>query len=175
MEFNRDKFKALVLYICAAVEDRDQLGLTKLNKILWYSDAIAYLKWREPITGETYDKRQFGPMPRDIYTVIEELEAAKVLAVSVSDHFGYKKKEFIPLIEAKTDMFSADQIALVDDIIQAICDGHTAKSISKLSHDEIWKMAKIGEELPYEAVLVSRLGELDGADMAWATERAAAA
>jgi hypothetical protein len=55
MEFNPNKFKALVHYICYRA-DKDDLGATKLNKTLWYVDLWVYLINGSPMTGETYIK-----------------------------------------------------------------------------------------------------------------------
>ncbi len=172
MTFNKEKFKALAHYVCARAEDPSKLGATKLNKILWYSDVISFLKWGKPITGEIYEKRQFGPMPRHIYSVLEELKFENKLAITEVEHFGRKKREYIPLVPSLTEMFSADEISLVDEMARAICDNHTATSISDSTHDDIWGMALIGEQIPYEAALVSCVGELDGQDMEWAKKEA---
>ena len=68
------KFKSAVHYICdKASSDPSVLGAIKLNKVLWYSDVINYLITGKPITGETYIKRQHGPVPKDIIRAIDEL------------------------------------------------------------------------------------------------------
>jgi len=48
------KLKALIHYICYQCHDPSVLGATKLNKILWYSDVIAFARAGASITGETY-------------------------------------------------------------------------------------------------------------------------
>ncbi len=173
MNFDNDRFKALIHYICAKVDDPNKLGATKLNKILWYSDAMSFLKWGEPITGEVYEKRQFGPMPSHIYSSLDELVEEDKMVIANVEYFGRTKREYIPLKESDPSQFSAEQISLVDNVIQHICDDHTATSISDATHDAIWKMARIGEPIPLEVSLVFRLGELDGKDMEWARTEAA--
>lgn len=42
--FARDRLKALVQYICYQCHDPSVLGAIKLNKILWYSDVIAFAR-----------------------------------------------------------------------------------------------------------------------------------
>ena len=61
MQFHREKLKELILHVSKKARLRD-LGSIKLNKVLWFSDITAYLHLGEPITGETYLKRQFGPV-----------------------------------------------------------------------------------------------------------------
>ena len=44
---------------------------------------------------------------------------------------------------------------------------HTATSISEETHDLIWSLAQMGEEIPYETVFASRTSEIDETDVAW--------
>ncbi len=72
-EVNKVKLKKLVYYICYCVSDPSQLGSTKLNKVLYYSDFGFYFKSGKAITWETYIKQQHGPTARDILGIEEEL------------------------------------------------------------------------------------------------------
>jgi len=170
-----DKLKALVHYICYKCPEPSLLGATKLNKILWYSDVVSYLRTGKPITGEKYTKRQFGPVPKHILSVLRNLEEKGLLAVKEADHFGYDKKEYIALKAPDLSKFTAEQIAIVDSIIEEICYKHTADTISKASHDIIWALAEIGEEIPLYAVLASKLGEITESDIEWAKRALATA
>ena len=73
MDFDRDKFKALVLYVIWAAGERSDFGSTKLNKVLWFSEARAYEAFGRPIAGETYVRQKFGPVPQHLLEVREEL------------------------------------------------------------------------------------------------------
>ena len=78
MRLNWEKYKALVHYVCEkAGSDPSVLGVIKLNKVLWYSDAIYYMMTGSPITGETYVKGQHGPVPKNIIRAIDELVSEK--------------------------------------------------------------------------------------------------
>ncbi len=167
IEFNEEKFKNLILYVCSKCDPKE-LGSTKLNKVLWYSDMFSYLYLEKPITGETYIKLQFGPVPKDILTIIAEMKCADQIVIKDAELFGYGKKEYIALKKPDLASFSANEISLVDDLIEYVCREHTAKEISEESHDEIWKLAEIGEEIPYYAFLASKRGEIDKEDIEWA-------
>ena len=65
-----------------------------------------------------------------------------------------------------------DEISLADYIIETVCDDHTATSISELSHDSVWRLAEIGEEIPLYAVLAGKAGEVTEETMAWARSEA---
>jgi hypothetical protein len=169
MKFKKEKFKNLVLYICYKC-DPQQLGSVKLNKTLWYSDLITYLSLNDPITGETYRKQQLGPVSSHILPILDELRNGEELVIRGEDYFGYEKKEYIALKKPNLSLFSADEISIVDEVIEVVCYEHTAKSISEKTHDRIWKLADIGEEIPYCTIFASRTGEIDTDDVDWAKQ-----
>lgn len=167
-KFNRIKFKALVHYICEKAEDPSCLGAVKLNKVLWYSDSIFFKVHGASVTGETYVKRQHGPVPRHIMPVIDELVSEGRIARGRVDHFGHMKTEFIAIAPAHVNLFSAAEIQLIDAAFEHVCLNHTAKSISEETHGVIWQSADLGEEIPLTTVLASEVGEVDEDDIAWA-------
>lgn len=168
MALNRAKFRNLVHYVCFKCDDASILGATKLNKVLWYSDVISYVAFGHSITNETYIKQQFGPVPKDILRAIDELEDKGALVVRDVAFFGKKKKEYIAMTEPDLSKFEAREISLIDQVIDFVCKENTATSISRETHDYIWGIAAIGEELPYETAFVSEFGDIDESDINWA-------
>lgn len=168
MDFDRAKFKELVQYICWRCDDPTDLGSTKLNKVLWRADTQAYYWHEQPITGVAYVKRQFGPVPRAILPVLDELQTEGAIAIREVDHFGNAKREFFALRIPALRAFTASEISLVDQAIEYVCKKHTARSISKETHDDIWDLASIGEEIPYETIFAAQLGEVTEDDITWA-------
>jgi len=169
MAFDFEKFKALVHYICYKT-DKDNLGATKLNKMLWYADTWAYILHGTPITGETYIKRQFGPVPQHVLPAQQDLVDAGRIFVRDAAFHGYEKREYVALRKPYLSLFSADEIHMIDELIGTICHGHTARSISEKTHDRIWELAAIGEEIPYYTVFAASMGEIDEEDIAWARQ-----
>lgn len=173
LDFN--KFKALVHYICDKAKDPSCLGSIKLNKVLWYSEAVFFLKTGDSITGESFVKRQFGPVPRHVLIAIKALIDDGKVARGKVDHFGFMKTEFISTLDPDISMFGADEIALVDEAFEHVCLNHTARSISEETHGVIWNIAEMGEEIPLQTVFASSVGEIDETDVEWATQRLAIA
>jgi hypothetical protein len=170
MTRNREKLKTLVHYIAARLEDPALLGSIKLNKVLWVSDLWAYVGWGKPITGERYVKQQFGPVAMTLPALLTELQAEKKLVVRQTEAHGNPKVDYIALTRPEniSDLFSADEISLVDEAIDFVCRLHTARQISDRSHDIIWELAEIGEGIPYEAMLACRLDAVTKDDVQWA-------
>jgi hypothetical protein len=165
---NRQKFKSLVHYVCARRCDAPEtLGGVKLNKILWLSDLSAFYDLGEPITGVRYIKRKFGPVPAPIMPVLHELEAEGVLTVTEAKHYGKQKTEFVVHVPAKGDFLPPEELKIVNEVIDHVCDEHTAKSVSEASHDHIWKVAMDGEEIPLFTVF-AKAGKITDAERQWA-------
>ena len=68
-----------IYHICEKASAPEKLDQIKLNKVLWYADAGAYLQRGESITGVKYIKKPFGPVASHNRPAIAQLEAAGVL------------------------------------------------------------------------------------------------
>lgn len=173
--FNQDKFKDLVHYICwLSRDDPSKLGAVKLNKVLWFSEVISFAKFAKPITGARFVKQKFGPVPKAILPVLNDLQQDGLLSFMEVEYYGHRKRQFVCEADPNTDAFSDEERELVDEVAEAILNNHTAASISDLTHDAIWKLAGIGEDIPLHAVLASSLGTISDEDVANAKTRMAA-
>ncbi|MGE3702541.1 MAG: Panacea domain-containing protein [Hyphomicrobiaceae bacterium] len=172
MDFDRGKFKALVLYVIWRAGEQRDFGSTKLNKALWFADARANEALGSPITGETYIREKFGPVPKHILDVLSELETEEQIVVWSEPFFDHKITRFQAFQPPSTDLFTREQMSLVDWWIRHVSEEHTAASISEKSHDYAWKIAKMGEVVPMHAFLASRIRAPDGEELNWAIEEA---
>jgi hypothetical protein len=170
MNFDRAKFKALVHYVCWSRKDDPAklLGATKLNKILWLSDFLTYYRTGDPITGARYVKREFGPVPRAIVPVLDELEREGAVFARKTTLHGRPKTDFIVAKEPTVE-FTKEELRTIDGMITFVCDEHTAKSISEKSHDHIWHAAEDGEDIPYFTVFAIP-GDIADSDREWAQQ-----
>jgi hypothetical protein len=164
------RFKTLVHYVCDRCTDPTKLGATKLNKALWYSDTFAYRINGRAISRDSagYVKRQFGPVPKHVLRALDELEKEGALKIREVTFFGKKKREFISLKTADTKVFDDDEQEIINQVVDQVCNGHTAVSISDLSHDAIWEAADLGEEIPLYAVLAAKAEPPTKEDYVWA-------
>lgn len=169
-ERNREKFKTLVHYVVSRCEDPSKLGSIKLNKVLWVSDLVSYVSTGTPITGERYFKQQFGPVAGSMVGILNELEQEKKIVIREREAFGNPKTDYFALTDPSLGAFKAEEISIVEQAIELVCEQHTAMSISDASHDVIWQLAEIGEEIPYEAMLATRLDGVTKEDVKWAQE-----
>ena len=64
-EFDSRKFRDLALYLAHKSQDDPYFGMVKLWVQMYYCDTIHWKRTGMSITGATYEKRSFGPFPRE--------------------------------------------------------------------------------------------------------------
>jgi uncharacterized phage-associated protein len=150
-----ERLGELMLYIAAKCESTSNFSATKLNKILYFSDFVYYQRTGQPVTGSEYIKEKYGPVPKRLLPIRKKLVANKEAAIKKSTTIsGLEQHRLIPLREPDLTKFSAAEIDVVDRVIAA-CNDQNAKQLSELSHDRVWRIAEMGQPIPYEAVFVS--------------------
>ena len=164
-----DKLRELVLYVCTASEGDEAFGSVKLNKLLFYSDFLSYLRHGVPITGQEYQKLKNGPAPRPMLMLLRDMQTTGQLAMAERRFFGRAQKRPLALREADLTGFSAQEIATVNQVLRNF-QGRNGTEISELSHNfPGWQLAEEGETIPYSSVLLHRR-ELTAQERRWAQE-----
>jgi antitoxin SocA-like protein len=153
---NDKRFKELVLYVSQKCANDPTFGATKLNKILFYADFLAYANLGEPITGFEYQKLRWGPAPRRLIPVqAEMIERGELVLQPVHLLGGKIQKRTINLRNPDLSVFKAEEIALVDEVIEALQSAR-AEAVSELSHRLVgWKVVQEGESIPYNTIFLS--------------------
>lgn len=165
----------IVAHYIVSRADPIKLGAVKLNKVMWFADLEAYRRLGRTITGQvSYEKRQYGPVPNDIVKSIRRLEQADKIRTRDVPTFAGTRREYIWLKKPDISSFTADEVDILNEAIGLVCDEHTAKSISALSHDKLWDQADLGEQIPIGAATVVP-DEITGGDVAWALKELAQA
>jgi hypothetical protein len=148
------RLRELILYIAGRCERDPRFGAVKLNKILAFADFTAYFRRRRPITGVEYMRLPQGPVPRRLKPITVEMEQNGDMVIRTVQDGKFEQKRVVPLRTPNLGLFAAEDIAIVDEMIQAFW-GRTAKAVSKFSHGMAWKVAGDRELIPYEAVFLS--------------------
>jgi Protein of unknown function (DUF4065) len=153
---NEDKFRELVLYISQRCATDPKFGSVKLNKILYFSDFFAYAKSGQAITAFEYQKLPNGPAPRRLLPVRARMISEGILGLQeVRLRSGKTQKRTVNLRSPDLKIFSGDEIAMVDYVIEALADAD-AETVSALSHRMVgWLVVSEGETIPYSTVFLS--------------------
>lgn len=171
-EYNEQKLRELILYVAERSLGDVRFGKTKLNKILFFADFEAYRDRGEPITGAVYQHLQYGPAPHQMMPVLLDMHQSNEIEYLSERTFAGQQHRVLPLRQAKTDLFSGREIAIVNEVLDRLAQ-LTNQQVSDLSHETMaWRLTREGEEIPYGTAVFSAEPLTDD-DVAWAAEVAA--
>lgn len=123
--------------------------VTKMNKLLFYTDFLHYKKHGFGITGLTYRALQFGPVPQSWGTVYESISGVSM------NEFVYPNGQSGILLEniseADKSILSVDEISTIERVCELFSD-MTAGKISNESHKEVAWLANCSShsEISYQ-------------------------
>ena len=151
------KLRELILYISRHSETDERFGKTKLLKLLFYSDFLAYLRLGKPITGAEYKALGQGPAPSNIDWFLEKMQEDKQLFIRTDNYHGHK--QFRPLALRNPDLavFTVRERKLVDELIGKNRKKN-AKDVSDQSHKfhgwHLARFSKDGKTISYNMALI---------------------
>lgn len=167
-EESRSRLRELILFIADQCKDDPKFGATKLNKLLYYSDFIAFREFGEPLTGAKYMRLPNGPVPVHLVPLREQMLESGEIELQTTKHYTYEQTRIVALRDAALDGFSGRDIKLITGIIAELSECNAA-DVSGMSHGRAWNAASNKEVIPYEAALISD-ADLNQGDLDWANK-----
>jgi uncharacterized phage-associated protein len=137
------------LILCLS-EKAPNIGITKLEKLMYLCDFEAYSELGKSITGDTYKNFQLGPVPKHFVLAFEELvKQGKLKSETIPLGNGKTFNKITPNEKCDEKAFSADEWRIIERVLRDH-GNKNATELVKLTHDEdIWKLSKRNEEIPY--------------------------
>lgn len=146
-----EKLAAAVAYLTERSRNDDGFGVTKLVKLLYYADCVAYQRTGEPITGANYIRMPHGPYPDKWQGLLERLEGERIIRVLDEDvGNGYQRHRPVRGASTETNTLTEEEKRFLDTQLRRFAD-FNARQIEEYSHDELaWRTTEQGRTLPYE-------------------------
>ena len=148
--FNLDKFKNVLLYILERCAGKPNVGETVLYKLLYFSDFNYYELHEEHLTGATYRKLAYGPVARELDSIIHQMIENGQLQRVKSTYHNYPQTRYLPLVKADLTVLKASEKEIIDRVIEQLSDWSAAAVSNYSHHDMPWLASKEGEEINYE-------------------------
>ena len=146
------KLRNVLLYLIERCAGKPNVGETVLYKLLYFCDFNYYELYEEHLTGATYRKLPFGPVPQKIDSQINGMMEAGELQRIKTEYFGKTQTRYIPLVKADLTGLKASEKEVIDRVIELMADW-TATTISDYSHKDLpWEVADEGKTISYELV-----------------------
>ncbi len=149
---NVKKFKEVLLYLLCKIGARPNVGETVIYKHLYFIDFDYYEKYEEQLLGATYIKNHHGPTPIEFQKIVKEMVDSKDIELVKSQYFDRLQKKYLPHREPDLSVLDANEIKVIDNVIQKLC-GMNAASVSAYSHQDVpWIVTTEGQKIDYESV-----------------------
>jgi uncharacterized phage-associated protein len=154
-EFNADKFRELILSITDRSREDARFGLTKLNKLMFYTDFGCYLLLGKPATGATYEHWPAGPVAKEMRDQKAILIEGEFATIERRPYFNGVQERIVPIKHPDLAAFSDDEIAIIDQVVEFFWF-YNATQISDFSHMELgWRVTEDRQTIPYETAWIS--------------------
>lgn len=147
---NESRYADLILYIRQKFAGDSRFGASKLNKVLCLADSLSCRKFGRSITGIEYRRQASGPealKPIPLRRLINFQELTP--EAGSPENNEHVQMQVATARTPDLSMFSNDEIALVDQVIEKI---QAQKIEPETEIGQIimgWDLVKEGEIIPY--------------------------
>ncbi|MEK4853331.1 type II TA system antitoxin MqsA family protein [Paenibacillus sp. FSL H7-0756] len=130
-DFSLEKLINMILYFTS-----DGVLKTKLMKLLWYSDFLFFKRQTVSITGVTYVKYPYGPVPKDHDMVLAHLQHMNVIEIDErTNDEGWTMMMIKASEPFDSSVFSDDELETMLEI-EAYFRDYGSRKISEYAHYE---------------------------------------
>jgi uncharacterized phage-associated protein len=143
---NKEKYKNAILFF---IENVPNLGVTKLNKLLYFLDFDHFEKYGNAVTDDIYENKELGPVPKHIDQILEEMQSEKLIDIVPEQIIDFVRYHLLAQAKHDANVFKPSEIEVLCEITEK-WRHHTAKEIVIASHGEApWLATRNGESIPY--------------------------
>ncbi len=130
-EVNIDKIKNLILFFCKD----DGIYITKLNKLLFFTDFKYFKEYTHSISGMRYKHLPYGPVPEYYRSILELLVKTGELEVEYKDFGDYIGELYKSVEITDLSVFSDAELEILLEVKKKFAKSGS-KEISEISHQE---------------------------------------
>ncbi|WP_410320049.1 type II toxin-antitoxin system antitoxin SocA domain-containing protein [Methanobrevibacter sp.] len=146
MNFDKDTYIKLIIYILSKCYNKPNLGKTVLCNILYFIDFNYYELYGTLLTKETYIKSKKGIKPKHFLEVTQDLISKKQLFLRKEPYYNRTIHRYYLTIIPQAKFDKKEQ-ELIDSCINRFSN-HNATSIGKYTRkDPPFNIATLGEKI----------------------------
>lgn len=160
---DKEKYREVILRFVHKANN-EHLGLTKLHKLLYYVDFDHFERHLKPITGDTYIKQPYGPVPQNARAMLTDMQQRGQITVTNKQVINFTRQAFTAIGGLETAHLSAAEIATVDKVIQRWATQTTNQIVAATHGEAPWRSVEFWEVIPYETALDRQTDDLSDPD-----------
>lgn len=139
-----------LLYVLDALPPKEST-LHKIFKILWFADISHMRDWGRFITGDTYFKLEFGPVPTLLYNILKGVGANNPRYNDYRNNISVDGYYVTPLRKPDLDELSESDIEALKKSIEDNKD-LTMAQLTYKSHGHAWNSSEDKNEIRLECI-----------------------
>ena len=151
MDFKKEKYIKIILYIISRCTHKENLGKTVISVLLYFIDFNYYELYGESLTNEVYLKSGIGIVPKHFNDTMNQLIRSHNLYYRQEVYYYYMIKRYyirqIPLFN-----FSKKELEIIDYVIYELSDFSATELLIYQREDMPYKLVNLEEELDYNHV-----------------------
>ena len=140
MEFKRDKYIEVLVYLIAKTTDRKNVGKTVLANMMYFIDFNYYELYGEHLTGESYFKTANGLKPKHFDDILLELIKNETIYLKRETYFDNKLKKYI-IVRIPDNKFSKKEYFIIKDVLDRFSHCSATRFNYYISRDVPFKKA----------------------------------
>jgi len=127
------------------------LGGVQINKALIMIDALYHSYYKKTLTGITYIKHWFGPVPDfEAKDELYRMEFGKIKVVKERSG-NFVKHAHYAIEEPDYAVLPNKAIEIIQDVVSYV-KGNIAGKLSEITHDAVYENAHMGDVIPIESI-----------------------
>ena len=137
--------------VLALLKAAPGLGSVQINKALILIDAFYHSYFKETLTGITYIKHWYGPVPDyDAHAVLYKMEFDKIKVAHEKTGRTVKSAHYA-ICDPDYSVFSSRAIEIIRDVAMFIIQNKAGR-LSEITHDTVYENTQMGGVIPIESV-----------------------
>ncbi len=156
IRFEPAKLKNTLLYLLERCGGKANIGETVIYKLLYYIDFNFFEQTGKSITGLTYVKLQYGPVPlaQQYLPLIKQMIEEGSLKIIAQNYYGKQQKRYVALMNCDIEQFTPKELKAIEKVADGDLSSMSASQIENYVHqDAPWMIPKMKEVIPYEFVM----------------------
>ena len=150
-EQDLDKLIEAALYLGERSENDPHFGVSKLVRLLYYSDCGAYTARGKPITGTTYLHFPHGPYPENWHLARVKMEQTGAVTVLRDQHGqGYHRYGLLTSRPANREALAPEDREEMDFQLERFADYSAAAIEDYSQYEAAWLATEDGQPMAYE-------------------------